>query len=82
MLDLDSLAEERARTLNQQEKVWKDAIWSPAFQSLSQKMSDGEVELFLAMFNNVNGFEEAVREIERKGLHPGEWIRSAGRGSV
>jgi hypothetical protein len=82
MLDLDTLAEERARSLNQQEKVWKDAVWSPAFQSLSQKMSDGEVELFLAMFNNVNGFESAVREIEQKGLHPGEWIRTASGGAT
>lgn len=77
MLDLDSLAEERARSLNQQEKIWKEAVWSSGFQSLSQRMSDGEVEMFLSLFLTVQGFERAVKEIEQKGLDPGDWIRSA-----
>lgn len=44
MLDLDSLAAERAKQLNQEQDSWKKAIWSASFQKFSASMSDGEVE--------------------------------------
>lgn len=44
MLDLDSLAVQRARVLQEGEDSWKKAVWSPEFQKISQSMSDGEVE--------------------------------------
>jgi hypothetical protein len=81
MLDLDSLAEQRARSLNQQERDWKDAVWSPSFQSLSQRMSDGEVETFLSRFNSVKGFESAVSEIEKTGQSPTDWLKAGDTGA-
>lgn len=44
MLDLDHLAEKRARELNQVLEPWRKIIWGADFQTLSQSMSDGEVE--------------------------------------
>lgn len=44
MLDLDSLATQRAHKLNQAQDAWKKAIWSASFQKFSASMSDGEVE--------------------------------------
>jgi hypothetical protein len=44
MLDLDSLAEKRARLLQQKDEDWRKALWSPAFQKISQTMTDGEIE--------------------------------------
>lgn len=48
MLDLDFLAEKRARDLNQPVEEWREAVWSQEFQELSKNMSDGEVSSFLA----------------------------------
>lgn len=48
MLDLDSLAEKCARTLNEQSAQWHKSVWSPGFQKISANMSDGEVEMLLA----------------------------------
>lgn len=66
MLDLDSLAESRARALNQGHDVWRAAVWSPAFQELSQTMSDGEVEAFIKFCPSVTHFEAAVRFLKDK----------------
>jgi hypothetical protein len=48
MLDLDSLAERRAKTLNEKQEPWLKAVWSPDFQKISSNMSDGEVEILLS----------------------------------
>jgi len=45
MLDLDSLAEKHAKSLNEQEDKWREALWGAEFQALAQNMSDGEVEI-------------------------------------
>lgn len=44
MLDLDFIAAERAKQLNQEQDSWKKAVWSANFQKFSASMSDGEVE--------------------------------------
>lgn len=48
MLDLDSLAEKRAKSLNEQLDLWHKAVWSAGFQKISSNMSDGEVEVLLS----------------------------------
>lgn len=48
MLDLDHLAEEKARRLNQTKEVWSQAVWSPGFQKVLTNMSDGEVEQLIS----------------------------------
>jgi len=60
MLDLDSLAATRARSLSQGEDVWRAAVWSEAFQKLSSFMSDGEVEILISMCPSVKHFHAAV----------------------
>jgi hypothetical protein len=47
MLDLDSLAEKRAQTVNEQKDHWHKSVWSAGFQKISASMSDGEVEALL-----------------------------------
>ncbi len=53
MLDLDSLAERRAKALNQKEDTWREAVWSPDFQTVSQSMTDGEVEAMISLCSTV-----------------------------
>lgn len=89
MIDLDRLAEQRAKTLNQKEDLWRRAVWSADFQKLSQSMSDGEVEEFLSLCPTVKHFEAVVRflngrsdspftliseEAKRAGLSLEQWI--------
>jgi hypothetical protein len=66
MLDFDFLAEQRAKALNQSEDGWKKAVWKPEFQALSQSMSDGEVESFIALFSSVGKFAAAVEQLEHR----------------
>ena len=66
MLDFDQLAVQRANDLSQSEEGWKKAVWQPAFQALSQNMSDGEVESFIALFTSVSQFAAAVEQLERR----------------
>ena len=60
MLDLDSLAATRAKSLSQGEDSWREAVWSEDFQKLSSFMSDGEVESLIAICPSVNHFRLAV----------------------
>jgi hypothetical protein len=60
MLDLDSLAEKRAKILNQQQESWRKAIWSGTFQKLTQNMSDGEVESLISFCPSVAHLEYIV----------------------
>ena len=47
MLDLDSLAEKRAREANEKQESWLNVVWGADFQSLAKNMTDGEVETLL-----------------------------------
>lgn len=60
MLDLDTLAEQRAKSLNQQEDKWRNTLWSPDFQKISANMSDGEVERFLASCPSVDHLQSVI----------------------
>jgi hypothetical protein len=65
MLDLDTLASLKAKSLNQKEDVWKKAVWSSDFQRISQGMSDGEVESFLSICPSVAHLETAVKRLDK-----------------
>src|SRR4051812_38533863 len=67
MLDLDSLAHKCAQALNEREDLWREAVWSAAFQKLTQSMSDGEVEIFLTSCTSVSQLETVVRFLDE---HP------------
>ena len=43
MLDLDAIANQRAGALRQDGGAWREAVWTKAFQTLSARLSDGEV---------------------------------------
>src|SRR4051794_27630020 len=60
MLDLDSLAEKCAKTLNEQQAHWHKAVWSPGFQKISSHMSDGEVEILLGCCKSFVQLEAVV----------------------
>jgi len=47
MIDLETLAENRAKELGQSEKEWVESLKQPAFNEFSTYLSDGEVEMFL-----------------------------------
>jgi hypothetical protein len=66
MLDLDSLAHSRARSLNEKEEDWRQAIWSPDFQRISVNMSDGEVETLVTLCPSVRHFKDVVQLLEQK----------------
>lgn len=52
MIDLDTIAELRARNLNQSEKEWVDVLRQPAFNDFSSYLSDGEIEAFVSCFDS------------------------------
>src|SRR5476651_357793 len=60
MLDLDSLADKRAKTLNEKNDKWRNAVWSADFQKISKNMSDGEVEILLSNCKSFVKLEAAV----------------------
>jgi hypothetical protein len=60
MLDLDSLAERRAHSLNEGADNWHQAVWSAGFQKISASMSDGEVESLLAACRSFKQLEAVV----------------------
>lgn len=74
MLDLDRLAEKRAKTLNQKEDQWKTAVWSSEFQKISASMSDGEVETLVDLCPSVPHLQKIVQYLdqnsEKKGISP------------
>ena len=61
MLDLDTLAEKCAKSLNQSEAVWRSTLWGPAFQKMSASMTDGEIEGFLSSCPSVTHVDLVVR---------------------
>ena len=73
MLDLDTLAEKRAKSLNQSESVWRTTLWSPAFQKMSASMTDGEIEGFLVSCPSVVHVELVLRYIND---HPDREVTS------
>lgn len=57
MIDLDILAETRAKALNQNQEQWRKIVWTPEFQALSQALSDGEIEMFFDSCRSTLHFE-------------------------
>ncbi len=74
MLDLDTLASERATKLKQATDAWKKAIWSASFQKFSASMSDGEVEQLVSWCPSVEHLQSVtdyLLELSRtEGLTP------------
>lgn len=66
MLDLDSLAEQKARRLNQLEDAWRKAMWSAEFQRFSANMTDGEVEQLVSWCPSVEHLNSLVGFLENK----------------
>lgn len=52
MIDLESIAESRARELDQSERDWVEALRQPAFASFSTYLSDGEIERYVLSFDS------------------------------
>jgi len=71
MLDLDQLADNRAKTLNQQPEGWRKAIWSSGFQKLSTNMTDGEVEGLIALCPTVGHLEWVIGYLQSQALMAG-----------
>lgn len=71
MLDLDSIATQKARRLNQTVELWLNAVWSEAFQRFSTNMSDGEVEQILSWCPSVAHLQSLVGFLETKGKESG-----------
>lgn len=65
MLDLDSLAESRAKALSQPEAAWRETLWNPIFQRISQNMSDGDIEELLHSCASVNQLRSVIVFIEQ-----------------
>ncbi len=61
MLDLETLAENRARSLQQEAQEWRAAVWSEDFQKISQSMSDGEVEALIGFCPSVFHLKTIVK---------------------
>jgi hypothetical protein len=57
VIDLDNLAEAKAKRVGQDPQVWQAAVWTPAFQQLSQSISDGEIEAIIDSSQTVLHFE-------------------------
>ena len=74
MLDLNSLAEDQARNLNQDSQEWRSVLWSHEFQRLSQSMTDGEVETLVTFSPSAQRLIEVVRFLSERssemGTHP------------
>jgi hypothetical protein len=66
MLDLDSLAEKRARTLNEGTDKWHQAVWSVEFQKISANMSDGEVETLLSSCKSVRHLNAVIAFLSKR----------------
>lgn len=52
MIDLDTIAESRAKNLNQSEKEWVEVLRQPVFNDFSSYLSDGEIEEFVSSFES------------------------------
>lgn len=71
MLDLDSLATQTARRLNQTPELWLNAVWNPAFQRFSANMSDGEVVQLVSWCPTVGHLQSLVGYLEGKAKEKG-----------
>lgn len=52
MIDLETIAETRAKELDQSEKDWVETLKQPAFNDFSTYLSDGEIEEFVLSFES------------------------------
>jgi|GEM_PF-5866198 len=71
MLDLDSLALRRAKSVNEKEDVWKKAIWCREFQRISANMTDGEVESLVELCPSAKHFECVAKLLQERSLEQG-----------
>ncbi|MBX3021602.1 MAG: hypothetical protein KF799_07990 [Bdellovibrionales bacterium] len=65
MLDFDHLADQRAKTLQQEPEGWRKAVWNSTFQKLTQSMSDGEVEVLISHCPSVGHLEWVAAFLEK-----------------
>ncbi len=83
MIDLDVLAETRAKKLSQDQTAWRRAVWTPEFQKLSQNLSDGEIELFFDSCRTVLHFEIMTKNMmettQASGISFGEMLEKVAR---
>lgn len=74
MLDLDYIADEKARSLNQTREDWRKAVWSPEFQKFTSNLSDGEIENVISWCPSVDHLNALVRQLsseaEKRKLTP------------
>jgi hypothetical protein len=79
MLDLDKIAGERASTLSQERQAWLDAVWSEGFQTLSARLTDGEVIDLLALCTSAADLRGAIAELARAPgdgtVTPYDWLK-------
>lgn len=66
MLDLDSLADNRAKSLNQGGADWRAVVWSAEFQKISASMSDGDVENIIAWCPSPQHLKTLVKHLDSK----------------
>lgn len=64
MLDLDRLAQKRAKTVNEKVDLWHHVLWGQPFQKLSQNMSDSEVESVVASCPSVAHLQALILHLE------------------
>lgn len=60
MLDLDSLAEECARAVNEKQEQWSNVIWGADFQTLAKNMTDGEVTALLKACRSLTQLQDVL----------------------
>ena len=66
MLDLNQLADGRARAVKEDVDLWRKAVWSPEFQKISQSMSDGEVEEIMHFCASAYQFQALARYLHER----------------
>ena len=79
MLDLDAIADRRAKTLSQDAPPWRAAVWSAPFQDLSSRLTDGEVIDLLDLCANAGELDQMTRVLVERAvdadLTPLDWLK-------
>lgn len=70
MLDLDTLAEKRAQSVSENADRWRRMLWSPAFQTVSRNMSDGEVQILIDACASAAQLEKVILYLESRADQP------------
>lgn len=72
MIDLETIAETRAKDLDQNEKEWVEALRQPSFNEFSSYLSDGEIENFVLSFESPVALTIVSGEFLKGYKHGGE----------